>query len=59
MSKTIMVKKQDDSAKLKKRVTISISPETHKELSEIGKYGESMDDIIKRVLKEAKKRSDI
>ena len=59
MSKTIMVKKQDDSAKLRKRVTISISPETHKELSEIGKYGESMDDIIKRVLKEAKKGSDI
>ena len=56
-----MVKResQDYKGKVRNRITISISPETHKELSEIGKYGESMDDIIKRVLKEAKKKSDI
>ena len=59
MNKTIMVKKQDDSAKLRKRMTISISPETHRRLSEKGKYGESMDDILQRLILEAEKRSDI
>ena len=54
-----MVKKQDDSAKLRKRMTISISPETHRRLSEMGKYGESMDDILQRLILEAEKRSDI
>ena len=57
-----MVKKiveDTDKGIKKKRVSISIGPDTHKELSELGKYGESMDDIIKRVLKEAKKRADI
>ena len=58
MSESIMVKK-DNSAKLSKRMTISISPETHRILSDMGKYGETMDDILQRLILEAKKRADI
>jgi hypothetical protein len=57
MSKTVMVKKEkqdDESAKPRKRMTISISPETHKELSEMGRYGETMDEIIQRLLNKVK-----
>ena len=54
-----MVKKEkqqqdDESAKPRKRMTISISPETHKELSEMGHYGETMDQIIQRLVNKVK-----
>jgi len=34
----------------KKTTQIRVSIEVHKRLSEIGKYGESMDDILRRLL---------
>lgn len=34
--------------------TISVSDETHERLVKLGKYGESMDDIIKKLLEGSK-----
>lgn len=31
--------------------TIRVSSETHEQLSEIGKYGESMDNILQKLIK--------
>ena len=56
MSKTIMVKKE--SAKPRKRMTISISPETHEELSHMGHYGETMDEILQRLINKVKYEAD-
>lgn len=48
-----------DKTKLRRRVTISISHETHTKLSQLRQNGESIDDAILRVLNEAVKRPDI
>lgn len=50
---------QADRTKLRSRVTISISHERHRKLSQLRKNGESIDDVILRVLNEAVKRPDI
>jgi predicted CopG family antitoxin len=50
---------QGYKTKLRRRVTISISHETHRKLSQLRKNGESIDDAILRVLNEAVKRPDI
>lgn len=36
------------------RVTIAVTPENHEKLAKIGKYGESMNDVITRILAEYK-----
>jgi predicted CopG family antitoxin len=41
------------------RKTITISEETHRELVKVGVYGESMDDIIKKLLNHYKGESNI
>ena len=35
--------------------TIRVSDQTHKELTKLGNYGDSMDDIIKRIVEVYKK----
>ena len=35
---------------MKSRKTISVSAETHKALYEIGQYGESTDELIRRII---------
>lgn len=37
------------------RVTIAVTPEIHEKLAKIGKFGESMNDVITRVLADYKK----
>ena len=37
------------------RKTVSISDETHKELTKLGVYGETIDDIIKKCIEAYKK----
>ncbi len=39
-----------DSVSVVSLKTIRVSDETHKELTKVGKYGDSMDDIIKKLL---------
>jgi predicted CopG family antitoxin len=34
--------------------TLRVTDETHTELIKLGKYGESMDDILQRLIKKAK-----
>ena len=41
------------------RKTITINEDTHKELVKLGVYGESMDDIIKKLINHYKGRSGI
>jgi predicted CopG family antitoxin len=37
------------------KVTIAVTPENHAKLSKLGKFGESMNDVITRVLADYKK----
>jgi predicted CopG family antitoxin len=37
------------------RTTISLSKDNYEKLKQIGKFGESFDDIVSRVLKESSK----
>ena len=41
------------------RKTITINEDTHKELVKLGVYGESMDDIIKKLINHYKGKSGI
>jgi predicted CopG family antitoxin len=41
------------------RKTITINEDTHKELVKLGVYGESMDDIIKKLINHYKVKSGI
>jgi predicted CopG family antitoxin len=43
-----MVRNQD-------RVTIAVTPENHEKLAKLGRFGESMNDVITRILAEYKK----
>jgi predicted CopG family antitoxin len=44
-----MVRKQD-------RVTIAVTPENHEKLAKLVKFGESMNDVITKLLAEAKSK---
>lgn len=37
------------------RITIAVTPDIHEKLTKLGKYGESMNDIISRIISEYKK----
>jgi predicted CopG family antitoxin len=41
--------------KTQERITIAVTPENHEKLAKIGKFGESMNDVITRILVEYKK----
>lgn len=38
------------------RITIAVTPENHEKLTKLGRYGESMNDIISRIILESSRR---